>query len=74
VEERLHLEQFESFEQIKHISLDNIRHSTSMIDAYETHYERITNIINRNLLKMTYRNELTEMLFEQSRVIKNINL
>ena len=35
-----------------------------MIDAYETHYERVTNLINRNLLKMTYRNELTEMLFE----------
>lgn len=64
VEERLHLEQFESFEQLKHISLDNVRHFTSMIDAYEVQYQRLLNLINKNLLRLTYRNELTEMLFE----------
>ena len=38
VEERLHLEQFESLNQIKNISLHNTRHSTTLININEVQY------------------------------------
>lgn len=44
-----------------------------MIDIAQLKYNRIINIVNRNLLKMTNRNLLTEMIFEQIALIKNMH-
>ena len=41
-----------------------------MVDAHELYFLRILNLIDTNLLQLTYRNELTEMLFEKIGYIK----
>ena len=64
VHERLILEQFESLEQIQSIGLDNVRHSKNLIDANELNQQRMNSYINSNLLKLTYRSELSELIFE----------
>ena len=49
IKERLFFEHFESFEQLKHISLDNRRHIASMLDISEIQFSRIVDLINKNL-------------------------
>lgn len=43
-----------------------------MIDVREIQYESMHNCINKNLLKLTAQNELSDMIYEYLSYIKNL--
>ena len=72
VEERIQLEKFESEQQLKQISFDNLAHSNQIIDIFQLHLQHTAELINKNLLRMTYRNDLATIIFDQIGYIKSI--
>ena len=64
VEERLELEQYESYEQLKFFDMENSYNADRLIDVAYEQERRNIHQINQNLLKLTRRTDLTDLVFE----------